>query len=374
MLTIFERSVFRQFLLVNAVFLCVIMGLFTIIDLFDNVDDFVNHSGEGGFPVIAMRIAGYYGKMGLFIFDAAAVPMIAISLLTTMLMLKRKGQIKPFLSAGIPAYRVLAPALLCGVCVMTGLKMVNREVLLGNAVHHLHATRGKTQTEHRVAPRYDHASQILIDGWAVYPEANRIENARFVLPPGIAGNDMICLQAEEAKFYPKQGKRPSGWLLRKAEPKIENISLTETGEQYVLRSRQPENVFVVSDVSPDLVYKAKESSGFLSTRQLLLRIRSPAIDSNTVRDLEFNLHARVIEPLLAGLMVWITIPLILRRESRGMIIAAGNCGLWLFAVIASTYAVRFMAGSPLISPVQAAWLPMFLATPMAVWLVDLVET
>ncbi|WP_013628314.1 LptF/LptG family permease [Rubinisphaera brasiliensis] len=374
MLTIFERSVFRQFLFVNAVFLCVIMGLFTIIDLFDNVDDFVNHSGEGGFPVIAMKIVGYYGKMGLFIFDAAAVPMIAISLLTTMLMLKRKGQIKPFLSAGIPAYRVLTPALLCGVCVMTGLKMANREILLGNAVHHLHATRGKSQSQHRVAPRYDHASHILIDGWAVYPEASRIEQAAFVLPPEIAGNDMICLKAAEAKFYPKQGKRPSGWLLRQSEPKIDSIPLTEAGRQYVIRSRQPENVFVVSDVSPDLIYKAKESSAFLSTRQLLLRIRSPAIDSNTARDLEFNLHARIVEPVLTGLMVWIAIPLILRKESRGMIIAAGNCGLWLFIVIASTYAVRFMASGSLVTPVQAAWLPLYLATPMAVWLVNLVET
>lgn len=374
MLTIFERSVFRQFLVINAIYFCVILGLFTIIDLFDNVDDFVLNSNGGGLLVIVPQILTHYGKMGLFIFDASAVPMVAISVLTTLLLLKRKGQIKPFLSAGIPAYRILVPSLMCGVCAMMGLKMLNREFLLGNAVHHLHAGRGSSSTQHRVAPRYDYASQILIDGWSVYPESNRIEQPAFVLPPEIAGNDMICLKADEGLFYAQRGPRPSGWLLKSTTPRFEDIPLTAQGKQFVLQSRQGENIFVVTDVGPDLIYKARESSGFLSTAQLISRIQSPAIDRNTARDLEFNLHARLVEPLLVILMVWIAIPIILQRESRGMIAAAGNCGFWLFLIIGSTYAVRFLSGSQLVEPVQAAWLPVLLTAPLTVWMLDLVET
>ncbi|MCG6155142.1 LptF/LptG family permease [Rubinisphaera margarita] len=375
MLTTFERQLFRQFLFVNAVYLCVILGLFTVIDLFDNVDDFVNHS-DGKPLSIVLNIAAYYGKMGLFIFDAASVPMIAMSGLTTLLLCKRRGQVKPFLSAGIPTYRVLAPALLMGACVMVGMKMVNREVFLGDAVHHLHSSRGGggAETLHLVAPRYDHASQILIDGWAVYPHTQRIEKAAFVLPPEIAGQDMICLKADEAEFYPRQGNRPSGWLLRNANPSMTEIPLTEQGKSYLLRSKQPENIFVVSDVTPDLIYKAKESSGFLSTAQLVERINSPAIDNNTARDLEFNFHARVIEPFLTGLMIWIAIPVILQKESRGMIVNAGECGFWLFAIIGSTYAVRFLPALQVAEPVQAAWIPLLLTTPLTVWMLDRVET
>ncbi len=374
MLTIFERAVFRQFLVINAIYFCVIMGLFTIIDLFDNVDDFIANSNGGGVLMIVSQVLLHYGKMSLFIFDAASIPLIAISVLSMLLLLKRKGQIKPFLSAGIPAYRILVPAMLLGVCVMIGAKMLNREILMRDAVHHLHAGRGSSSTQHRVAPRYDYASQILIDGWAVYPESNRIEQAAFVLPPEIAGNDMICLKADEGQFFPQQGTRPSGWLLREPTPSFEDIPLTRQGERFVRRSRQGGNIFVVTDVSPDLIYKARESSGFLSTAQLISRIRSPAIDRNTARELEFNLHARLVEPLLVLLMVWISIPLILQKESRGMIVAAGNCGFWLSLIIGSTYAVRFLSGSQLVEPVQAAWIPIFFAAPLTVWMLDQVET
>ncbi|MCA8989584.1 MAG: hypothetical protein KDA78_18195 [Planctomycetaceae bacterium] len=375
MFTTFERQLFRQFLLVNGIYLCVILGLFTIIDLFDNVDDFVNHPDGRGVLGLVIRISSYYGRMGMFIFDSAALPMIAISALTVLLLCKRRGQIKPFLSAGIPTYRVLVPPLLLGAGVMIGLKMANRELFLGNAVHHLHASRGGGEkTLHMIAPRYDHASQILIDGWAVYPESRTIEKAAFVLPPEVAGQDMVCLRAEKATFYPRQGQRPSGWLLNQVHPPLSEIPLTEMGRMFVVASRQPENIFVVSDVSPDLIYKAKESSSFLTTVQLVDRIQSPAIDRNTARDLEFNLHSRVIEPFLTALMVWLAIPVVLQKESRGMIVNAGECGFWLFLIIGSTYAARFLPPLQVAEPVQAAWIPLFFATPITIWMLDRVES
>ena len=374
MLTVFERAVFRQFLVINVIYLCVILGLFTVIDLFDNVDDFVTHGDNNSLGEIVASILVFYGRLGLFIFDAAALPLISVSLLTSLLLLRRKGQIKPFLSAGIPTYRVLGPALMLGVLAMVGLKTLNREVLLSNAVHHLHSNRGKATTRHAIAPRYDYASQILIDGWSVFPDSNRIEKAAFVLPPEIAGNEMICLRAEEAQFYAAQGTRPSGWLLRESQPRMEDIPLTEAGKRFLLRSKQPENVFVVTDVTPDLIYKAKESTNFLSTEQLLTRVSSPAIDAKLASDLEFNLHTRVIEPVLTVVLVWIAIPLVLQSESKGAITAASNCGFWLFGVLGSTYAVKFLVGTQLIAAVMAAWVPLFFATLVASWVIDRVET
>lgn len=376
MLTIFERAVFRQFLVINAIYFCVIMGLFSVIDLFDNANDFISHGEEGGILAIVAGVLAYYGRQSLFIFDAAALPLVAISLLSMLLILRRKGQIKPFLSAGIPAYRILIPALLCGCMVMAGVKILNREVLLGNAIHQLHVDRGKEKTLHSVIPRYDHSSQILIDGQWIFPEPehSRIEQAMFVLPPEIAGSSMICLRSEEARYYPKQGQRPAGWLLKKASPSFSEIPLTSLGKTLVLASKQQGNVFVVSDVTPDMVYEAKDSGSILSTSQLLPRINSPAVDATSARDLEFLLHARVVEPLLICLMVWIAIPMVLRRECRGALLAAFNCGMVMTLFIGSTHAVRFLSSSQLVEPIQAAWLPLFCATPVAAWILDRVES
>ena len=350
------------------------MGLFTIIDLFDNVDDFINHT-EGGTVGIAARIVQYYSRQGMLIFDTASLPLIAISILTAILLLKKNGQVKPFLSAGIPTYRILAPALLLGVSAMMCVKIVNREVFLSNAGHYQHASRGGNEkTLHLVVPKYDHASQILIDGWAVIPEDKRIEKAAFLLPPDIAGNDMINLKASEAKYFPPHQKRPGGWLLKNVQPKPETIPLTQKGKKYIRRTKQSTNLFVVSDVGPDLIYKAKGSSQFLGTSQLISRINSPAIDANTARGLEFDLHMRLVEPLLAGMMIVIAIPIILERESRGMILSAGKCGFWLFIILASTYVVRFLPSLQISEPVQAAWLPLFFVVPFAVWMLESVET
>jgi len=374
MLTVFERALFRQFLVINAIFLCVIVGLFTIIDLFDNVDDFFFYGDSDKLGDILTSIVLFYSRLSLFIFDAAALPLISISLLTSLLLLRRKGQIKPFLSAGIPTHRVVAPALMCGVIAMMGIKVLNREVFLSNAVHHLYSSRGQATTQHAVAPRYDFASQILIDGKRIHPDADLIEEAAFVLPPEITGNEMICLRAKEARYYPQQGSRPSGWLLSGAQPPVDEIQLTEAGKRFVLRTKQSENAFVVTDVTPDLVYKAKESTNFLSTEQLLSRVSSPAIDVKLANDLEYNLHSRVIEPVLTVLLVMIAIPLILQAESTGAITAASHCGFWLSGVLGSTYAVKFLAGSQLVTPVLAAWLPLFFAALIAVWMTDRVET
>ncbi len=375
MLTIFERYLFRQFLYINAIYFCVILGLFTIIDLFDNVDDFLVHGDGNGAFGIAARIVLYYSRQGMLIFDTASIPLIAISVLTAILLLKKNGQVKPFLSAGVPTYRIITPALLLGVSVMMCVKIVNREVFLSDAGHYQHASRGSAEkTLHLVVPKYDHASQILIDGWAVYPEEKRIEKTAFLLPPDIAGNDMINLQAAEAKFYPQKGKYPSGWLLKDVHPRPETIPLTQKGKKYIKRTRQPDNVYVVSEIGPDLIYKANGSSRFLSTTQLVSRINSPAIDANAARGLEFDLHMRLVEPILAGMMIVIAIPIILERESRGLILSAGKCGFWLFIILASTYVVRFLPSLQISEPVQAAWLPLFFVVPFAIWMLDTVET
>lgn len=374
MLTIFERYLYRQFLYINVIYFCVIMGLFAIIDLFDNVDDFLNQTQGGTFAVV-VRIVQYYSRQGMLIFDTASSPLIALSILTAILLLKRNGQVKPFLSAGIPTYRILAPALLLGVSTMVCVKMVNREFFLSRFGHYQHASRGGNEkTSHLVVPKYDHGSQILIDGWKVVPEDKRIEKAAFLLPPDIAGNDMINLRADEAKYFSPYKKRPGGWLLKNVQPPPETIPLTQKGKRYVRRTKRSANVFVVSDIGPDMIYKANGSSRFLSTPELLRRINSPAIDANSARELEFDLHMRFIEPLLAGLMIAISIPIILERESRGMILAAGKCGFWLFVILASTYVVRFLPAYHISEPVQAAWLPLFFVVPFAVWLMDSVET
>ncbi len=187
MLTIFERYLYRQFLYINVIYFCVIMGLFAIIDLFDNVDDFLNQTQGGTFAVV-VRIVQYYSRQGMLIFDTASSPLIALSILTAILLLKRNGQVKPFLSAGIPTYRILAPALLLGVSTMVCVKMVNREFFLSRFGHYQHASRGGNEkTSHLVVPKYDHGSQILIDGWKVVPEDKRSKRPLFFCLPILQG-------------------------------------------------------------------------------------------------------------------------------------------------------------------------------------------
>ncbi len=135
----------------------------------------------------------------------------------------------------------------------------------------------------------------------------------------------------------------------------------------------PKEIFIVSDLPFDQLFNRLQSSKLLSTSELIYRLRSPAFGQATAR-LAQTLHARLVRPLANLLAMLVSIPLILRKESRGLIanmaIASGVLGT-LFGL---SEASAFCGQSGMMWPELAAWVPVIVTGMLFAWLTPYMQT
>src|SRR6266536_3072279 len=120
---------------VKAYLICLVslLGLYIVVDLFTNVDDFAQHR-NGLLPVLS-SIAKYYGVQITVIFDRLCEVIALLAAMFTVAWIQRNNELIPLLSAGVSTHRVVRPVVL-SACLMMGLSVVNQEIIiprLGNA-------------------------------------------------------------------------------------------------------------------------------------------------------------------------------------------------------------------------------------------------
>src|SRR6266581_5337595 len=133
MFTLFDRQLTYSF--VKAYIFCLIslLGMYVVIDLFMNLDDFTR---DGSFADTVNYIVTYYGYKTTQIFDRLAEAIALLAAMFTVAWMQRNNELLPLLSAGVSTQRVVRPVLF-SACLMLGLAAVNQELIiprLGSAV------------------------------------------------------------------------------------------------------------------------------------------------------------------------------------------------------------------------------------------------
>ena len=92
----------------------------------------------------------------------------------------------------------------------------------------------------------------------------------------------------------------------------------------------------------------------------------------SVRTQTLDVHTRLTRPIFAVLMVFIVVPLVIRRESRSLI---GNMAMCSFA-LASVYGLAQVCNSlgGIVSPDLAVWTPVIFSGGYGAWLTGAVQT
>jgi lipopolysaccharide export system permease protein len=370
----FDRYLLRSFWHVFAICFIAMYGLVVVIDLLENLDDFLAKNGDAGPLQLAQNIVQYYCFQAIFFLDRAGQPLTVIAAIVVLILFQRSGELHPLLAAGVSMYRVLLPLAGAAACVSAVL-VLNQEVVIPRIAHAAFESRGgSNQSELRVEPVYDHSTCIQIDGRHLSLSERTIEDASFALPaPGIAG-DLTILKARQALHRAAKRGRPAGWLLRGVATHWDNLQLTEAGRQVVLPGTKPDEIFIVTAVTCDQLYKRNSSYTLLSTNELLKRIHSPAFGMVSVHRLVVHLHARMMQPLLNVIAVLIVLPLMVRRESPGLVFDSAWCGGALALLFGLTQACLYVGQMKLAAPDVAAWLPVMLGGTMAAWLSGSIRT
>ncbi len=374
-LTTFERYVLKTYL--YTVFICALalFGLFVVMDLFDNMDDFFRDFSEIGYFGVFRQMLEYYAFQGLVVYDMTAVPLVSIGILIVLIALQRRQQLKPIMAAGVPTYRFLVPPLVVGGLVVIGVKHLNREIFLERYAHQLHETRGTDKaTKHDIDPAYDQKSLIYIDGLNLFPKENRIVSPTFILPQPNVVNEITTITADQALYQRGRGSQPAGWFLQNASHTVDMLSLTPEGRQLIHPTSVSGGLFITSNIGPDLLYKGKKGIAYLSTSSLIKRIRNSVLDATSLRQLQFEFHTRLMEPFLCASAVFLTLPVVLKRDSRGLIMNTFVASMMLGGVFLLSMGSRFVAASGVV-PLQAAvWLPFFVSAGLSTWVSSWIET
>jgi lipopolysaccharide export system permease protein len=229
-----------------------------------------------------------------------------------------------------------------------------------------------------LSPCRDNQTNVELGGKNTYSLEKRIEEPSFRLPPELReyGKQLI---ADNAYYVPPSRNRPGGWLLKGVrEPKnLESRPSLPSGGPPVLITPhtapdwlEPDQCFLVSDLDFDQLTGGSAFKDFASTAQLIAALRNPSIGYGA--DVRVAIHARIVRPLLDITLLFLGLPLVVTRESRNVFIAIGTCAAigTAFQLVVSGF--EFLGGTSYLirSPELAAWAPLMIFVPTAVWLAE----
>lgn len=375
-MTTFDRYLLRRFWHVFLIGFGATYGLFVVFDAFTNADEFQGKD-QRSFGVVLGRMLEYYSLQSFVFLDLIGPTLAVIAVMAVFALLQRQREVYPVLSAGVPTYRLAVPVLV-GVLSIVFVITVNQELLIPRLADRLQTNRGQAKaTIQRVEIARDFVSEITVTGRKLDLPERKIENAEFMLPVGSVVNEPITLRAAQAIHFPARGERPAGWLLKNASPTFDDINLTDRGRTLVhadTRNPTSRDLFVITNVTLDQLHGRGTTSKFLSTADILQRIRNPAFGLASIRGLTERLHERLTRPLGIVLFTLIAIPLTMKKESRGLIANMAVATLVMGVLFAAAQASLGLGRINVIPLALAAWVPIVVAGTFAVGLAGRVQT
>ncbi|HUG68148.1 MAG TPA: LptF/LptG family permease [Pirellulaceae bacterium] len=366
----FDRYLLRLFVKVLLACFLSMVGLYIVIDVFNNLDEFLGYGREQG-GLLAV-IADYYSARVPWFFDHASGLLALVAGMFAITWLQRTNELTALMAAGITTKRIVRP-LLASAVVVSLMAAANRELVIPEVRDKLvrNAQDWLGETANKVDAVTDNRTDILIGGRASFAADQRIQEPTFTLhrPHGEFGRKLI---AENAYYQPPHGDRPGGYLLDGVTQPAEHGELPSVnldGEPVILSSSdtdwlQPNQLFVASAITFSDLACGPQYRAFASTSELVTGLRNPSLDFGLRT--RVSMHARFVQPFLDVTLFVLGLPLVLSRQNRNIFVAAGmGVGIVIayFAVMIVCQALG--ASGFLMSPALAAWAPLIILAPTA---------
>jgi len=368
-MTTFDRYLLKRYWHVYIIAFLALFGLYVIIDAFSNADDFLDREGTA-FQVM-LEMAEFYAYRASMFFDMIGSTVSVMAAMASFSLVLRYGELNPVLAAGIPTYRLMIP-LLWGTLFINGAMVVNQELVIPRIASQLQIGAGSDAMVYSVEPVYDFATQILIAGQRMHLHEQKMEVAEFVLPVPLIADELTTIKAPAAVY--EQRPANSGWRIMGVPTPYEDLKLTPRGREVVRPGARPDELFVVTDVSFDRLYRRDKNFEYLTTWELMRRIRSPSFGAVSIRSQSLHLHVRLTRPIMSLIAVLLGVPLIARKDSRGLV---GNLAISAVAMglaFGTSQAFFFLGKANVVSPDLAAWGPIIICGTASAWISGFVRT
>ena len=375
-MSIIDRYLLRHFIQSFLICYLSLTGLYVVFDAFTNLEEFLRCADKAGGLLSLM--GSHYAYRSILFFDRTSGLLALVAAVFTVAWIQRHNELTALMAAGISRIRVVVPVIAAAI-VITLLSAANRELVIPRFRDELarRTTDLIGDLGQELPPRYDHQTEILIRGKATFGDRQKIQAPNFLLPPEL--NDYGShLVAENAFYKPPEGGRPGGYLLEEVQNPEDldtRPSLLWEGKPVLITPRdapdwlKPNQCFVVSDLSFEQLTGGRAFRQFSSTPQLIAGLHNPSLDFGA--NVRVTIHTRIVNPFLDVTLLFLGLPLVVSRTSRNVFIAIGMCigvsTLFLLVVIGSQH----LGSIYLLDPALAAWAPLMLFAPPAVWLAEL---
>lgn len=375
MLRIVDRYLLWQFVQIFCICYISLTGLFVVIDAFTNIDHFMTFARTQQ-QSLATVLVEYYSYRAIAIFDQTSGILALVAAMFTVTWIERYNELTALMAAGVSRLRVLQPVLIAALLIGV-LAAANREVVMPQIREHLAVDSrniGGDQAED-IYSRYDSQSDILIDGDEAIVATRTINGPNFILPSRLAKYGKQ-IAAAQATYMSADGNRPSGYLLSEVKTPnelTEKASLSINDRVVIVTPHDAswladDQLFVVSDVSFELLTSGSAWREFASTSELIAELRSPSVELGN--DVRVAIHTRLLKPILDGTLLFLGLPLIVSRNNRNPFVAIGMATLVIALFFIVSLGCSSLGNSGWITATLAAWLPLIIFCPVAVFLGD----
>jgi lipopolysaccharide export system permease protein len=368
---IIDRYLLRQFF--KTFFICFLsmMGLYVVFDYFTNMGEFMR-CGEKAGGMFAL-LGRHYSYQTFAFFDRINSLLMLISAMFTVAWLQRHNEMTALMAAGVTRVRIVMP-LIVSALVVSVLATANRELLIPRFREELSRRPQDLigDQAQSLVPRYDNQTDVLISGKHTFAENKRIEMPDFGMPPPLKQYGKHVL-ADSAYYQVPQGDRPGGYLFENVhEPKHLDTrpSLLWAGRPVLITPHdrpewlKPNQCFVVSNLDFEQLTGGIGFRNFSSTAQLISGLNNSSVGFGA--DVRVAIHARIVQPLIDVTLLFLGLPLVVRRESHNVFIAIGMCmGITLMFIV-TMLCFQQLGTSSIIPSALAAWAPLIIFVPAAV--------
>jgi lipopolysaccharide export system permease protein len=361
---IMDRHLFMSFVAAYVICFVSLVGLYVIIDLFANADEFFeDHAGT---LVFLRRVAKFYFVHSFEYFARLSPVITMISAMTTLANLHRHNEIVALLAAGIPTRRALFP-ILGGTLVVIGLGIANREFVLPAYSEVLQRLHEDIEADHVLLPSMCiDKDQVLFRADHAHREEKRLENVNVTFPVEITGilQEVHCIKAYHR---PDPDTGEPGWLLVDGDAPIDTSMARGK-----VRQLPDGKLFVRTNVTFEDMIRRPNWKSYASTGELVTLLQREEIKDP--QDVRVLIHSRLMDPALHFLLVLIGLPFVLQWERKnvfaGIAVAMALCGAFFVTGSMASY----FASHGYIDAMLAAWTPLLVFGPLAMALFPRIGT
>ena len=359
-----DRYVLSHFVGSYASALFLMVGLFWILDMASNLDEFLEAGPDGSTPG-TLLIASYYLLNMPFLFLQVGPFVTLVAGMFTVTRLLKKNEVSPVLSAGVSVHRLLVPVFLAGAVLAGGMFLLRE-----TTVEYLADRRDQLLDrldEKRPERLYEDVVVHDLNGNTAFLDIFRPDSS----PPRIDGFSAV-VHERSAALTTKIKADVALWDAEAQVWRLENgqAMIIEKGDQM-----SPETIDVLRRIefTPKLALTYRRSRdqplelSFGEVQQLMSR--EP--DDAAFRTLW---HYLLTFPLANLILLLVGLPLLFTYErGRGTerMAAGGLLCIFYFAV---DFVFRSLGLGGGLSPILAGWVPLLVVGSIGVALTDGIRT